>query len=177
MVGVRTEVCILSYSRYHPKTSDTISIQVCSSVSQALDGRAYDYVVITTKSVPEMMRAPTLLAPFLSDNYFKSNPQPTYLFLQNGLNVEKDMYNAIVAKGATPKIISTALWIGTNMFNDNVVEHSHHVRLIPPSLHILNLTTPSTRNVSPWASTVRTISRPPPTAHPNKPSSPTLQIS
>lgn len=74
-----------------------------------------------------MMRAPTLLAPFLSDSYFKSNPQPTYLFLQNGLNVEKDMYNAIVAKGATPKIISTALWIGTNMFNDNVVEHSHHV--------------------------------------------------
>lgn len=80
------------------------------------------------------MRAPTLLAPFLSDSYFKSNPQPTYLFLQNGLNVEKDMYNAIVAKGATPKIISTALWIGTNMFNDNVVEHSHHVDISSTTL-------------------------------------------
>ena len=98
-------------------------------MSQALD-RPYDYVVITTKAVPETMRMPTLLAPFLSESYFNSNPQPTYLFLQNGLNVEKDMYEAIVARGATPKIVSTAVWIGTNLFNDNVVEHSHHVRAL-----------------------------------------------
>lgn len=107
--------------------------KVVPSVSQALD-RPYDYILLTTKFVPETLRTPTLLAPLLAPAYFAAHPQPTYIFLQNGLHVEREMYEAIVERGKEPRIVSTALWIGTNMFNDNVVEHSHHVRPSLPSL-------------------------------------------
>lgn len=99
-----------------------------NSVSDALD-QPYSYVVVTTKAVPEVTTTSKLLAPFLSAAY--PHPQPTYVLLQNGLNVESDLYQAVSKLGkGDPRIISTALYIGTNLLSENVVEHNDFVRLI-----------------------------------------------
>ena len=48
--------------------------------------------------------------------------------MQNGLNVEVDLYNALKAAGIdNPKILSTAVWIGTNLLAPNVVQHNDFV--------------------------------------------------
>ena len=48
--------------------------------------------------------------------------------MQNGLNVEVDLYNALKEAGVdNPKILSTAVWIGTNLLAPNVVQHSDFV--------------------------------------------------
>lgn len=61
--------------------------------------------------------------------------------MQNGLGVEKDLYEAVrsvnvvkaKAKGVEeveePKIASAAVWIGTNLVGRNGVEHSNFVSL------------------------------------------------
>jgi len=54
--------------------------------------------------------------------------QPTYVLMQNGLNVEVDLYEALKdLKGKEPSVISTAVWIGTNLKAANVVEHNDFV--------------------------------------------------
>jgi 2-dehydropantoate 2-reductase len=102
--------------------------KVCRSVADAAD-RPYSYVVVTTKAVPEVVKTSKILGPLLANEYTAKFAQPTYVLVQNGLNVEVDLYNAIKAldKGE-PSIISTALWIGTNLVAPNVVEHGDFVR-------------------------------------------------
>ncbi|KAF4603176.1 hypothetical protein EYR38_003586 [Pleurotus pulmonarius] len=103
--------------------------QVCGSVASAAD-QAYDYVIVTTKAVPELKRTPEILSPLLSPEYTKRFSQPTYVLLQNGLNVERDLHDAIhkLDKGK-PSIIGTALYVGTNLAAGNVVEHNNVERL------------------------------------------------
>lgn len=101
------------------------NIQVFRSIEEALD-RPYSYVILTTKALPEINPTSKLLAPLLSSNY--SYPQPAYLILQNGLNVERDLYDAIKKLGKDePKVIGSALWIGTNLLAEDVVEHNDFV--------------------------------------------------
>ncbi|KAF8868391.1 hypothetical protein CPB84DRAFT_1935160 [Gymnopilus junonius] len=84
---------------------------LCKSVAEAAD-RPYDYIVVTTKAIPEV-------------EYNDQFPQPTYMLLQNGLGIEQDLYNALKALSnkVEPKIISCGLWIYTNLLAPNVVEH------------------------------------------------------
>lgn len=50
--------------------------------------------------------------------------------VQNGIGVEKDLYEAVKRLNrGEPKIISTALWIGTNLLPGNVVSHVMEERL------------------------------------------------
>ena len=50
--------------------------------------------------------------------------------MQNGLNVEVDLYNALkIAAVDNPKILS-AVWIGTNLLAPNVVQHNDFVSTI-----------------------------------------------
>ncbi|KAJ8521493.1 hypothetical protein ONZ45_g1798 [Pleurotus djamor] len=103
--------------------------RLCNSVANAAD-TAYDYVVLTTKAIPELKRTPEILQPFLEAGYADVHPQPTYVILQNGLNGERDLYNALVnLNKGKPSIISTALYVGTNMAASNVIEHNHFDRL------------------------------------------------
>jgi 2-dehydropantoate 2-reductase len=52
--------------------------------------------------------------------------------MQNGLNVEVDLYNALKTAGIdNPKILSTAVWIGTNLLAPNVVQHNDFVSTVP----------------------------------------------
>jgi hypothetical protein len=100
---------------------------VVHSLIDATD-RPYSYVFVTTKAIPEVTTTPDLLRPLLSKPYADHYPQPTYVLVQNGLNVERDLYNALIEldKG-TPSIISTSLYVGANLLAPNVVEHNHFV--------------------------------------------------
>ncbi|OCH92756.1 ApbA-domain-containing protein [Obba rivulosa] len=100
------------------------------NVQQALD-RPYSYVILTTKAIPELTRTPTVLAPLLSPPYIDTHPQPAYVIMQNGLGVEADLYKALKKLKSTeePKIIGTAVWIGTGMLSDNIVEHNNFDRV------------------------------------------------
>ena len=104
-------------------------ILVFPTIEKALD-RPYAYVVLSTKAVPELKRTPELLRSLLSPPYSDAHPQPTYVLLQNGLNVEVDLYNALkkLRPDEEPRIISTAVWIGTGLLDKNVVEHNEFVR-------------------------------------------------
>jgi len=54
--------------------------------------------------------------------------------MQNGLNVEMDLYEAVEKLGkGKPSILSCAVWIGTNLSAPNVVEHSDFVRPLAPT--------------------------------------------
>lgn len=101
-------------------------MQVFRTVAESAD-RPYSYVIVTTKALPEITPTSALLAPLLADK--GSYPLPTFVLLQNGLSVEKELYEAIKKLGrGEPRIISTALWIGTNVLEGNIVDHSHPVR-------------------------------------------------
>ena len=107
---------------------DAHLISVCSSISEAAD-RAYAYVIWTTKAIPELSRSTDLLAPFLSPSYNNKFPQPTYVNMQNGLNVEVDLYKALQALNPheEPKIIGTAVYVVANARGNNSVEHCNHM--------------------------------------------------
>ncbi|KDR77133.1 hypothetical protein GALMADRAFT_120230 [Galerina marginata CBS 339.88] len=103
--------------------------RLCKSVGDAAD-RSYSYVVVTTKAIPDLVTTSQILAPLLSKQYNDKFPQPAYVLLQNGLNVEVDLFNSLKAlPGGDPRIISTALWIGTNLLEPNVVEHNDFDRV------------------------------------------------
>ncbi|KAF8065232.1 ketopantoate reductase PanE/ApbA C terminal-domain-containing protein [Lyophyllum atratum] len=95
------------------------------SVAEAAD-RPYSYVFLTTKAIPERSPTTRILHPLISSPYADEHTQPVYVLLQNGLNVEVELYNALKQLGkGEPKIVSTALWIGTNLLEPNVVEHAN----------------------------------------------------
>ncbi|OJT11076.1 hypothetical protein TRAPUB_12405 [Trametes pubescens] len=100
------------------------------TIEKALD-RPYEYVVLATKAVPEIRRNPDLLRPLLSAPYSDTHPQPTYVLLQNGLNVEVDLYAALQAlrPAEEPRIISTAVWIGAVAVSGDTVEHGNFDRV------------------------------------------------
>ncbi|EIN10485.1 6-phosphogluconate dehydrogenase C-terminal domain-like protein [Punctularia strigosozonata HHB-11173 SS5] len=96
---------------------------------QALD-RSYSYVVIATKAIPEVQTVAQLVAPLLSPEYTRSHPQPVFVLLQNGLNVERDLYEALqgvkCADGQPwqPKIISAAVYVAVNLIGRNTIQHN-----------------------------------------------------
>ena len=88
--------------------------------------------MVTTKALPELTKTPDLLAPLLAQPYTSRYRQPTYVLMQNGLGVERDLYNALkkVNSAEGPRIISTAVWIGTTLVAPDVCEHNDFVCLI-----------------------------------------------
>jgi len=102
---------------------------VCKSVAEAAD-KQYSYVVVATKAVPDLIQTSKILEPLLSQDYVACFSQPTYVLLQNCLNVEVDLYNSLRVLGrGGPSIICTAVWILTNLLAPNVVEHNDYVSL------------------------------------------------
>ncbi|KZP22212.1 6-phosphogluconate dehydrogenase C-terminal domain-like protein [Athelia psychrophila] len=97
--------------------------RLCKTVAEAAD-RAYAYVIVTTKAIPDIMRTPQLLAAILTPEYIEKYEQPVYVIMQNGLNVEMDLFAALKALGKVPKILGSALYINANQLQGNVVEHS-----------------------------------------------------
>lgn len=96
------------------------------SIDEVLDIE-FDYVVVTTKAIPEIKTTPQILEPLLNGQY--RYPQPTYVLLQNGINVEKDLYAALKQCFDEPLIISCALYIMTNVTTNGDVTHGSFVRI------------------------------------------------
>lgn len=104
--------------------------RLVSSVAEAAD-RPYSHVILTTKAIPEVIKTPQILEPLLSSPYSERHAQPTYVLLQNGLGVERDLYHSAKALNqGEPKIISTVVWVGTNLVEKNVVVHNNYDRII-----------------------------------------------
>ncbi|KAJ4489959.1 ketopantoate reductase PanE/ApbA-domain-containing protein [Lentinula aciculospora] len=96
--------------------------RLCKSVSDAANQK-YDYVIVTSKALPDIIATSTMLLPLISSSYTERFGQPTYALLQNGLDVEKDLYDSLMALGEKPKIISTSVYIMTNITAPGEVEH------------------------------------------------------
>ncbi|KAG8925395.1 hypothetical protein FRC00_004021, partial [Tulasnella sp. 408] len=105
---------------------------VVRTVAEAAD-QAYDYVVIATKAIPELYPTSELVAPLLSTDY--KYPQPTYVLLQNGLGIERDLHAALQEKESTrsAKIITGAIQIMSNLVGDAVI-HSDFDEKGSPSI-------------------------------------------
>ncbi|KZT40135.1 6-phosphogluconate dehydrogenase C-terminal domain-like protein [Sistotremastrum suecicum HHB10207 ss-3] len=68
---------------------------------------------------------------FFEQSYTSKHPQPVYSLLQNGLGVEADLYQYSRSKlpNINPLIISTSLYIGTNLRGPHTVQHNDFDRL------------------------------------------------
>ncbi|CAE6384102.1 hypothetical protein RSOLAG22IIIB_06485 [Rhizoctonia solani] len=105
--------------------------RVVRSVAEAAD-RAYKYVLVTTKALPDINPTPQILAPILTEEYAKQYPSPTFVILQNGLGVEKDLYAAIEsAWKVEPRVLSAAVYIQANLVGGrDVVEQGPFDKLV-----------------------------------------------
>lgn len=102
--------------------------------STACDQR-FDYVFLCAKSIPEVANNLRILEPLV--NAYHTSSQPTYVILQNGLGVERDLYYALKEKSQGsqmtrdgqevtdrgPLVISGALYIMANVLENGDVIH------------------------------------------------------
>ncbi|KAJ3737407.1 ketopantoate reductase PanE/ApbA-domain-containing protein [Lentinula guzmanii] len=104
--------------------------RVVNSISSAAD-RQYSHVILATKCVPEVIKTSEILKPLLSAPYSDRFEQPVYVLLQNGLNIEVDLYRAIKSLGTPnePRIINAGVYVFANLISANVVEHGPFARL------------------------------------------------
>ncbi|TRM67984.1 ketopantoate reductase PanE/ApbA-domain-containing protein [Schizophyllum amplum] len=114
--------------------------RVVKSVAAAAD-RPYSHVFVATKCTPDVVKTSKILAPLISAPYAVRFPQPTYVLLQNGLNVEKDLYEALSAFAPSARIISTALYIMANLLGPNSVQHNDMDRVVMGVYRHKNMTT------------------------------------
>lgn len=65
--------------------------------------------MLTTKCLPDVLPNAQLLEPSLATEQIRS-----YALIQNGLDVEKDLYEALKSKGKEEEvpIVTAAAWIG-----------------------------------------------------------------
>jgi len=106
----------------------------CAFTAEGLHIRSQKYGDIKSwrpdrLAIPELATTPQVLAPLLSSLYASQHEQPVYVLLQNGLGVERDLYHSVKTLGrGEPRILSTVVWIGTNL-KGNVVEHNNFDRV------------------------------------------------
>ena len=112
------------------------NIWVCATVTEAAN-QAYSYVIVATKIVPEVETTPQLLAPLIEEPYLTKFPQPTFVLFQNGISIEKDLYQALKTRRPSedPHIISASVYIASRLVSKNVAEHSYFVS--PPIFRLL----------------------------------------
>lgn len=91
---------------------------MAKTINDVLDTK-FDFVFISTKLVPEITTTDRVLGSLITGAY--KHPQPTYVLLQNGLGVEKDLWRALKENHSQPPvIISTALYIACNVVGIDV---------------------------------------------------------
>ncbi|KIY70722.1 6-phosphogluconate dehydrogenase C-terminal domain-like protein [Cylindrobasidium torrendii FP15055 ss-10] len=98
-----------------------------SSIGAAAVKR-YDYVIVTSKCVPEVLPTSKILEPLLCDVYTSAYGQPTYVLFQNGFDIERELYERLRTVTERPSVISAALHIFTNQAGA-VVNHNAYEEL------------------------------------------------
>jgi 2-dehydropantoate 2-reductase len=83
---------------------------VVKSQEEALsNGKVFDYCLLTTKCLPDILPNSKLLGPALASDQIKS-----FALIQNGLDIEKDVFAVLKEKGREEDvpIVTAAAWIG-----------------------------------------------------------------
>jgi len=96
---------------------------VVKSVEEASD-TAYAFVIITTKSLPDILPTEAMLKPLI-----EAGKSKTFVLIQNGLGIEEGLYAATRAIDAT--ILTSVCYISTNLVG-NRDEVRFEVSLILP---------------------------------------------
>ncbi|QRV84535.1 ApbA domain-containing protein [Ceratobasidium sp. AG-Ba] len=106
--------------------------RVVKSLQEAAD-RQYKYVLVTTKALPDINPTPEILAPLLTAEYAGKYSSPTFVVLQNGLGVERDLYTAVQSAwpNSEPRLLSAAVYIQANLVGGrDVVEQGPFDQLV-----------------------------------------------
>ena len=90
----------------HPPASSP-SLPVVKSVEEASD-TAYAFVIITTKSLPDILPTEAMLEPII-----KAGKSKTFVLIQNGLGIEEGIYAA--TRGIDATILTSVCYISTNL--------------------------------------------------------------
>ncbi|TCD62125.1 hypothetical protein EIP91_007300 [Steccherinum ochraceum] len=139
--GGRARVTAVARSNYDAVNEHGVDIQspkygtikgfkphrLCPSVAEAANtDTPYSHVIITTKALPEVSPTSELVAPLLSAPYATRFPQPTYVLVQNGLGVERELYAALkeLKKDEDPKLVTCSLYLMMRQIAKNAVKHS-----------------------------------------------------
>ncbi|GAA5922441.1 uncharacterized protein JCM15063_003303 [Sporobolomyces koalae] len=91
--------------------------------------RAYKYIIVTTKALPDILPTASILAPFLESNLNQSvdlEDGPTVVLIQNGIGIEHGLQTAY----PQVPIISVVAWIGANLHAGPLVTHGMMEKLI-----------------------------------------------
>ncbi|RSH77047.1 uncharacterized protein EHS24_003670 [Apiotrichum porosum] len=127
--------------------------RVFKSQEEALaDGTKYALCVVATKSLPDVLPTPTLLAPSIA-----SDQVGAYVLIQNGLGVETDLHKAAPS---TP-IVSCLAWISTTTSQGgSVVTWKGADKLgcgvyPPPSDQRVSFSAPETHALELWTSLLK----------------------
>ncbi|EJD41541.1 6-phosphogluconate dehydrogenase C-terminal domain-like protein [Auricularia subglabra TFB-10046 SS5] len=97
--------------------------RVFNSVSAACaTNKPYNYVVLATKALPDVGPSNSeILEPLLSPSTYPF-PQPVYVLMQNGIGVEKDLFESVsLATSGHPKVILASLYIMVNVVDGQVI--------------------------------------------------------
>ncbi|KAF8752262.1 6-phosphogluconate dehydrogenase C-terminal domain-like protein [Rhizoctonia solani] len=87
--------------------------RVVSSVAEAAD-RAYKYVLIATKALPDVNPTPRILAPLLTEEYYQKYPSPTFSSWK-----------------VKPQVLSAAVYIQANLIGGrDIVEQGPFDKLV-----------------------------------------------
>ncbi|GAA5918314.1 hypothetical protein JCM1841_002167 [Sporobolomyces salmonicolor] len=91
--------------------------------------RAYKYIIVSTKCLPDLLPTASILAPFLEEEQNQSidlEDGPTVVLIQNGIGIEHGLQSAY----PQVPIISVVAWIGANLKPGPRVTHGMLEKLI-----------------------------------------------
>lgn len=90
-------------------------------------GRFFDYIVVTTKNIPDgpiRSRVPEVIRPLIESNHKLSGGQNTNLLLiQNGIDIEKDVWHTFSKEQYNLNILSGIQLIGSTKVSPGVINH------------------------------------------------------
>lgn len=102
--------------------------QVYRTVEEASEsGQFFDYIVVTTKNIPDgpiRSRVPEVIRPLVESNHKLSGGQNTnVLLIQNGIDIEKDVWNAFNQEDYHMCVLSGIQLIGSTKTSPGVISH------------------------------------------------------
>lgn len=90
------------------------------------DGKFYDFVVVTTKNIPDgpvASTVPEVIRPVIESNHrLNSSRQTNILLVQNGLDIEKDIHKAYDSHDYNLVVLSGIQLIGSTKIGKGVIE-------------------------------------------------------
>lgn len=91
--------------------------------------RVYDYVLVTTKCTPDVQPLSSLVRDALRPPSSQETA-PTIILIQNGIGIEEEVHQSLVATGLASQIISCTAWVCSNVVEGGrKIQHTQQERL------------------------------------------------